>query len=191
MFHRRFQGGQAGQAVKRLSITRALHSRRHPSNSQHGLRSVKQDTNVLLHRRFGRRTLFDGVSPFIIVPSVFVGLLLGHWIHKCFLMVLFQNKIIYMPSLPPGSRREKLQDYTKSWGSVVWEERKIKSLDGTKLTLAVAHPRQEQRLNQGVKSQRKRRIILYFQGNGASIPPRTPMLSNILRSVAFESEDEW
>jgi pimeloyl-ACP methyl ester carboxylesterase len=103
-------------------------------------------------------------------------------------MVLFQNKIIYMPSLPPGSRREKLEDYSKTWAGVIWEEQKIKSLDGTKLSIAVAHPE-----NSPAAAQVKRRkmVVLYFQGNGASIPPRTPMLSNILRAAAKDSQHEW
>jgi pimeloyl-ACP methyl ester carboxylesterase len=33
--------------------------------------------------------------------------------------------------------------------------------------------------------------VLYFHGNGASIPPRTPMLSNILRAAAKDSPHNW
>jgi pimeloyl-ACP methyl ester carboxylesterase len=135
-----------------------------------------------------KRTIFAGVSPFILVPGVFVGLLIGHWIHKCLLMVLFQNKIIYMPSLPPGSRRERLGDYSKTWARVSWEETKIKSLDGTKLSVAVAHPEDFSAAPQDV---RRKVVVLYFQGNGASIPPRTPMLSNILGAAAKDSAYDW
>ncbi|KAG9682431.1 putative alpha/beta superfamily hydrolase, partial [Aureobasidium melanogenum] len=103
-------------------------------------------------------------------------------------MVLFQNKIIYMPSLPPGSRREKLEDYSKTWAGVSWEERNIKSLDGTKLSVAIARP---EALFTVAQDKRKRVVVLYFQGNGASIPPRTPMLSNILRAAAKDSPHEW
>jgi pimeloyl-ACP methyl ester carboxylesterase len=134
-----------------------------------------------------KRTIFAGVSPFILVPGVFVGLLVGHWIHKCLLMVLFQNKIIYMPSLPPGSRRERLEDYSKTWAGVSWKETKIKSLDGTKLSVAVARPD----ISSAAQVNRKKVVVLYFQGNGASIPPRTPMLSNILRAAAKDSPHDW
>ncbi|KAH0281461.1 putative alpha/beta superfamily hydrolase, partial [Aureobasidium melanogenum] len=103
-------------------------------------------------------------------------------------MVLFQNKIIYMPSLPPGSRREKLEDYSKTWAGVSWEERNIKSLDGTKLSVAIARPEDSSTVT---RDKRKRVVVLYFQGNGASIPPRTPMLSNILRAAAKDSPHEW
>lgn len=103
-------------------------------------------------------------------------------------MVLFQNKIIYMPSLPPGSRRERLGDYSKTWAGVSWEERNIKSLDGTKLSVAIARP---EALPTVIQDKRKRTVVLYFQGNGASIPPRTPMLSNILRAAAKDSPHEW
>lgn len=138
------------------------------------------------HGYIARRTLFAGVSPFILVPSVFVALLLGHWLHKCLLMVLFQNKIIYMPFLPPGSRRERLQDYARSCGPVAWTEQHIKSLDGTRIALAIGKLDQER-----AEETRKQKIILYFQGNGASLPPRTPMLSHILRATAEGSEHDW
>ncbi|KAG9569423.1 putative alpha/beta superfamily hydrolase, partial [Aureobasidium melanogenum] len=103
-------------------------------------------------------------------------------------MILFQNKIIYMPSLPPGSRREKLEDYSKTWAGVSWEERNIKSLDGTKLSVAIARLEDSSTVT---RDKRKRVVVLYFQGNGASIPPRTPMLSNILRAAAKDSPHEW
>ncbi|THY26439.1 alpha/beta-hydrolase [Aureobasidium pullulans] len=132
--------------------------------------------------------MFAGVSPFVLVPSVFVGLLIGHWLHKCLLMVLFQNKIIYMPSLPPGSRREKLEDYSKTWAGVSWEERQIRSLDGTKLAVAIARPGES---SAAAQFKRKQIVVLYFQGNGASISPRTPMLSNIIRAAAKDSPHDW
>lgn len=83
-------------------------------------------------------------------------------------------------------------------------ERKIKSLDGTKLSLAVGKVVSDERTSaltsshvEGLikerKRTRRRRILVYFQGNGSSIPPRTPMLSNVLRSLAAgdTDEDEW
>ncbi|CAD0087670.1 unnamed protein product [Aureobasidium vineae] len=159
-----------------LTTTQAAPFRRsHPLTGSHVLKGQ-------------RRAIFAGVSPFTLVPGVFVGLLIGHWIHKCLLMVLFQNKIIYMPSLPPGSRREKLEDYAKTWAGVSWEERKIKSLDGTRLSVAVARP---EILSASAQDKRKQVVVLYFQGNGASIPPRTPMLSNILRAAAKDSPHDW
>ncbi|CAD0101046.1 unnamed protein product [Aureobasidium mustum] len=93
-----------------------------------------------------------------------------------------------MPSLPPGSRREKLEDYSKTWAGVSWEERKIKSLDGTKLSVAIARPESSPTVTQ---DKRKHVVVLYFQGNGSSIPPRTLMLANILRAAAKDSPHEW
>jgi pimeloyl-ACP methyl ester carboxylesterase len=151
-------------------------------------RSVSLRRPVRSHVLKGQmRTIFAGVSPFVLVPGVFISLLIGHWIHKCLLMVLFQNKIIYMPSLPPGSRRERLEDYSKTWAGVSWKETKIKSLDGTKLSVAVAHPE----ISSAAQVNRKKVVVLYFQGNGASIPPRTPMLSNVLRATAKDSPHDW
>ncbi|KAI5255301.1 alpha/beta-hydrolase [Aureobasidium subglaciale] len=93
-----------------------------------------------------------------------------------------------MPSLPPGSRREKLDDYSKTWAGVSWEEHKIKSSDGTKLSVAIARPEDSMIT---VRNKDKQVVVLYFQGNGASIPPRTPMLSNILRAAAKDSPHHW
>jgi len=53
-------------------------------------------------------------------------------------MFLFQNKIIYMPGLPPNARREKISDYINQCGGVMWQEVKIVSPDKTQLALCVA-----------------------------------------------------
>lgn len=172
IFFRQAVSAQPGRGLfttQRVSLRHKLSPRKHVSIVQ-------------------RRCIFAGVSPFVLVPSVFVGLLIGHWLHKCLLMVLFQNKIIYMPSLPPGSRREKLEDYSKTWAGVSWEERQIWSLDGTKLAVAIARPGES---SAAAQFKRKQIVVLYFQGNGASIPPRTPMLSNIIRAAAKDSPHDW
>jgi hypothetical protein len=51
------------------------------------------------------------------------------------MMVIFQNKIIYMPGLPPNARREKISDYINinQPGGVMWQEVKIVSIDKTQL----------------------------------------------------------
>ena len=75
------------------------------------------------------------------------------------MMVIFQNKIIYMPSMPPFSRSEKIQTYKGQCGPVVWEERRIRSLDGVELAVCVG----EMPLPQNEKTERHV-VVLYFQG---------------------------
>jgi hypothetical protein len=76
------------------------------------------------------------------------------------MMVLFQNKIIYMPSVPPFSRREKIADYVRMCGSVQWEEQRIRSLDGTQIALCIG------RLHDSSSSSHPTDVvvILYYQG---------------------------
>ena len=89
------------------------------------------------------------------------------WTYKCFMLVLFQNKIIYMPSVPPFSRSEKIEDYAAHCRSVRWQEKRIKSADGVEIALAVAGIH-------GSKGESNPEIapkhvaIIYFQG---CVPP--------------------
>lgn len=114
-----------------------------------------------------RRCLFGSAVTFLnahvptilFPPLLFVGLVITLWTQKCIMMILFQNKIIYMPGMPPFSRSEKLDDYTASCKPVVWEQIKIRSIDGTKLALCVGRLPKDDR----VPRQRKV-VILYFQG---------------------------
>lgn len=78
------------------------------------------------------------------------------------MMILFQNKIIYMPGLPPNARREKIEDYKNQCGEIVWREERIKSLDGTCISLCVASV--ENRVTTSPDLPLKTVYILYFQG---------------------------
>jgi hypothetical protein len=84
------------------------------------------------------------------------------------MMVLWQNKIIYMPGLPPGTRREEIGDYAHQCRGVCWEEIRIRSEDGTPLTLAVASVAPEQAAGAPESSPATppgvHVYILYFQG---------------------------
>jgi hypothetical protein len=77
------------------------------------------------------------------------------------MMVVFQNKIIYMPGLPPHARREKIEDYKGQCGGIKWREERIRSGDGTRISLCVTS------VTNGVEmSTRIRTVyILYFQGS--------------------------
>lgn len=72
------------------------------------------------------------------------------------MMVVFQNKIIYMPGLPPNTRREKVEDYKRQCAGIEWREEKIRSLDDTKISLCVASVTNGKAL--------KHVCVLYFQG---------------------------
>jgi len=116
-------------------------------------------------------------------PIVFVGLLVALYIWKCIMLVVFQNKIIYMPGLPPTARSELIADYTKLCGGVPWREERTRAADGTDLAMAVA----PMPLSWGKKipapMPKAHVYLLYFQGNASSIPPRLPDLSWVIRAV--------
>ncbi|KAF2808188.1 alpha/beta-hydrolase [Mytilinidion resinicola] len=122
------------------------------------------------------------IVPVITPPVVFVGLALTLWFYKCCMMILFQNKIIYMPSAPPYSRREKIADYARMCGSVHWEEQRITSLDGTRISLCIGRLRDET-TSASPRQSTSHVVVLYFQGNASSIPPRLPTLSKVLSSL--------
>jgi len=94
---------------------------------------------------------------------VFGGLFIGLWTWKCFMMIVFQNKIIYMPGLPPNARWEKIEDYKSQCSRVEWREEQIRSLDGTRISLCVAS------VTNGMVSEDMNTIyVLYFQGTSFS-----------------------
>lgn len=95
----------------------------------------------------------------LLPPAVFSGLLVTLWAYKCLMMIIFQNKIIYMPSVPPFARSEKVSDYAVSCRPVVWTEHGLRASDGTSLKLlegVIPHPTPSQ--------PRQRVVVLYFQG---------------------------
>ena len=100
------------------------------------------------------------IPTILLPPVVFTGLVVALWTWKCFMMVVFQNKIIYMPGIPPNARRDTIADYKNQCGGIAWREQKAKSLDGTRISLCVAS------VEHGCaeKLYGKTIYILYFQG---------------------------
>lgn len=105
-----------------------------------------------------------------------------------------QDKLLYLSWLPPLTRSEKIADYEWGCRPVRWTERRIRSLDGTKLAVCEGEMpvRREAQLHvRGGSSQqggaptgpKKRVVICYFQGNGGSTPMRLPLLSQVLRTI--------
>ncbi|KIW75010.1 hypothetical protein Z517_11781 [Fonsecaea pedrosoi CBS 271.37] len=94
-------------------------------------------------------------------------------------MVVFQNKIIYMPSVPPFSRSEKVSDYASQCKPVVWVEHDLKAADGTAIKVL------EGSIEASAEPEVKNHVVvLYLQGNASSLPPRLPYLSNVLKSLS-------
>ncbi|KAK6430182.1 hypothetical protein LTR95_013667 [Oleoguttula sp. CCFEE 5521] len=111
---------------------------------------------------------------------VFTGLLVALWTYKCIMTVLFQDKIIYMPYMPPFARSEKLSDYTGGCKPVQWTEHRVRSIDGTTISLAVGTIPEPLGANTLATTDV---VILYFQGNGGSTPARLPLLTSTLKLV--------
>lgn len=133
-----------------------------PSRQRYHLSAFKRNVRLGLNVstvRQQKRTILSDVIPAVLVPPVvFGGLVVTLWIYKCCMMVLFQNKIIYMPSVPPFSRREKMADYANICRPVHWEEKRIRSLDGTEVALCVGG------IENSADRSNKEVIVLYFQG---------------------------
>lgn len=66
-----------------------------------------------------------------------------------------------MPYLPPFARHEKIEDYARLCEPVVWEERRIKSLDGVDLALCIGSVAAKDRMKNARLSEF---VILYLQG---------------------------
>lgn len=163
---------------RRLASSSRYGPYRNLSNLRASRTGATSVNNVhLIDRRSPHRDLsFASIPTVLLPPVVFGGLLISLWTYKCLMMIIFQNKIIYMPSMPPFSRSEKVEDYANQCKPIVWAEHNIKSLDGTKLAvLEGAIPNAES------VAIRKNVIVVYFQGNGSSLPPRLPYISNILK----------
>nr|POE47835.1 protein bem46 [Quercus suber] len=132
-------------------------------------------SNTVYRRCF----LTEVLPPYLVPPAVFTGLLTALWAYKCFMTIVFQEKFIYMPYMPPFARSEKVVDYVKTCLPVQWEERYIESVDKTRLALAIGSIPEVGNCEGNSKEDEV--VICYFQGNGSSTPPRLPLLSHVLR----------
>lgn len=135
------------------------------------------------------RTLFiESIPPILYPPAIFVGLLLGLWTWKCFWIIVMQNKLLYLSWLPPFSRSDKIAEYETECKPVQWQEKQIRSLDGTKLAVCEGYiPVNDSRKSINTTKKTKSVVICYFQGNGGSTPLRLPLLSQVLRTISTMS----
>lgn len=79
------------------------------------------------------------------------------------MMILFQNKIIYMPNIPPFSRTETVVDYASLCRPVQWKEDSLVTADGVKLSLAIGGVSRDYYGEEG-EMEEEDVVILYFQG---------------------------
>lgn len=143
----------------------------------------RRPRKLLLKQPLHLRTLdtmssIQALPPYFLAPTVFVGLFLTLWVYKCITLVAFQEKIIYMPYIPPFARRERVEDYVKERRGVVWREIEVRSADGVRLGGCVGEVG-----TRGAARKGRRVVICYFHGNGGSLPPRLPMLSAVLTGI--------
>ena len=81
------------------------------------------------------------------------------------MLVVFQNKIIYMPGFPPTSRWELIDNYANHCGGIKWADDRTQAADGTDLALAVTTvPMQKGRSPAANKVAKAHVYVLYFQG---------------------------
>ncbi|KAL2702718.1 hypothetical protein AAEP93_007016 [Penicillium crustosum] len=177
-----------------------------PSNGINGIHSMTRKRPSVVQNiqsNVQSRNLITAAIPsFAVPPLMFIGLLLGLWTWKCFWIIVMQNKLLYLSWLPPFTRSEVISDYKSECKPVQWEEKQIRSLDGTKLAIceghipvpyrdhkAVSNPDALQNKDQGKRNPKRKKsvVICYFQGNGGSTPMRLPILSQVLRAIAETS----
>jgi pimeloyl-ACP methyl ester carboxylesterase len=195
-----------GSGPRAISI-RSGQSIQHPPNIQfngiNGNYSITRKQNSVAQnvrpKQFQSRGLMtDTIPTFAIPPLMFIGLLVGLWTWKCFWIIVMQNKLLYLSWLPPFTRSEVISDYEAECRPVRWEEKQIRSLDGTKLAVCeghvpLSHKNQKSTRTAGpaknkdqgsMSSTRKKSVVIcYFQGNGGSTPMRLPLLSHVLRAI--------
>ncbi|KGO58921.1 hypothetical protein PEX1_090190 [Penicillium expansum] len=177
-----------------------------PSNRINGLHSITTKRpsvaqNIRLNIQ-SRSLITAAIPSFAVPPLMFIGLLLGLWTWKCFWIIIMQNKLLYLSWLPPFTRSEVISDYKAECRPVQWEEKQIRSLDGTKLAICegqIPVPRKEhesvsntaalqnKHLAKPIPKRKNSVVICYFQGNGGSTPMRLPILSHVLRAIAETS----
>lgn len=83
------------------------------------------------------------------------------------MLVVFQNKIIYMPSVPPFSRSERIKDYEAQCRPLHWQERRTRAADGVDLALAVSSVTGNKPT---ISEIQKHIVVIYFQGSVCMLP---------------------
>ncbi|KAI7883044.1 alpha/beta-hydrolase [Lichtheimia hyalospora FSU 10163] len=120
----------------------------------------------LFRWREKRRSLSTLATAGLIVTGVPAGL----YLYKCMMLVLFQNKLIYLGYIPPGSRHERLT-----------LDKTLSGLDVKEETVWTSDRKQLRGLT--VKKQHgddRGPILIYLQGNAGNMNHRLPLFKTIL-----------
>jgi uncharacterized protein len=54
------------------------------------------------------------------------------------MLIAFQNKLIYMPYIPPGARKESIKDYQPQLLGFDWSTAEVRTQDRKRLATCVA-----------------------------------------------------
>jgi uncharacterized protein len=57
------------------------------------------------------------------------------------MLIIFQNKLIYLPYIPLGARKEEIKDYRSQLLGYDWTTTEVRTRDGKKLSTCVAEIR--------------------------------------------------
>ena len=57
------------------------------------------------------------------------------------MLIAFQNKLIYLPYIPPGARNETIKDYHLQLLGFDWKTTEVRTRDGKRLGTCVAQIR--------------------------------------------------
>lgn len=150
------------------------------------LQNLPPTSHLLIRYNPHQSRRLGGIPTILLPPVVFGGLVVALWTWKCAMMVIFQNKIIYMPGLPPNARRETISEYDKQCSGIQWREERIQSLDETCISICVASVEHTLGISLPVTTV----YILYFQGNASSLPSRLPLLSPVLRVLRARAANQ-
>lgn len=121
-----------------------------------------------VHRHHNRMRCIHIPPVVYLAPLTFGGLLVALYVWKCLMLVVFQNKIIYMPGFPPNARSQRIVDYAgRQCGDIDWSDERTTASDGTELAMAVAAvplPTGGQASMPSPRRAKAHVYVLYFQG---------------------------
>ncbi|CAG8536406.1 6280_t:CDS:2 [Paraglomus brasilianum] len=115
-----------------------------------------------------------------------VGVPLAVYAYKCTMLVLFQNKLIYVPYLPPGSRQMQL-DNTRVDKRMLCKKVHVWTPDGCKLAGIIARAKKSNEIQAELSGTSSWRdidendpVMIYFQGNAGTMLTRLPAFEHLL-----------
>ncbi|GAA5849716.1 hypothetical protein JCM9279_001991 [Rhodotorula babjevae] len=135
--------------------------------------------------------------PWLFLAEVLLGLPAALWAYKCLMLVLFQRRIIYLPSVPPGTRNESLDDGERSsdrdasLGGLRWREVKVTSEEPTRWLrrpvelrgIEMSWSEDAEVASAAGSATRQKVVVVYHQGNAGTPLLRIPLFRSLLRDL--------